>query len=63
MLYEEHDALLPLRVKAEKRMLAEARKHREWRLLKTCPGLGSRFKATMTQPGGRLARKYDGVEL
>ena len=34
------DALLALRVKAEKTMLAEARKHREWRLVQTCPGLG-----------------------
>jgi len=40
LLYEEHDALMALRVKAEKRMLAEARKHREWHVLKTCPGLG-----------------------
>ena len=40
LLYEEHDALQALRVKAEKAMLAEARKHREWRVLKTCPGLG-----------------------
>ncbi len=40
LLYEEHDALMALRVKAEKRMLAEARKHREWHMLKTCPGLG-----------------------
>ena len=40
LLYEEHDALQALRVKAEKAMLAEARKHRKWRVLKTCPGLG-----------------------
>ena len=40
LLYEEHDALVALRRKAEKTMLAEARKHREWRVLKTCPGLG-----------------------
>jgi hypothetical protein len=29
-----------LNAKAEKALLAEARKHREWRLLTTCPGLG-----------------------
>ena len=29
-----------LKAKAEKALLAEARKHREWRLLKTCPGMG-----------------------
>jgi hypothetical protein len=40
VLYEEHDALAALKAKAEKAMLAEARRHREWRLLKTCPGMG-----------------------
>ena len=40
LLYEEHDALVALRARAEKALLAEARKHREWRVLKTCPGLG-----------------------
>ncbi len=40
LLYEEHDALVALRAKAEKALLAEARKHREWHVLKTCPGLG-----------------------
>ena len=40
LLYEELDALVALRMKAEKTMLAEARKHREWRLLQTVPGLG-----------------------
>lgn len=40
LLYEEHDALWALRAKAEKTMLAEARRHREWHVLKTCPGLG-----------------------
>ena len=29
-----------LKAKAEKALLAEACKHREWRLLKTCPGMG-----------------------
>ena len=40
LLYEEHDLLVALRQKAEKTMLAEARKHREWHVLTTCPGLG-----------------------
>jgi hypothetical protein len=40
LLYEEHDALVALNAKAEKALLAEARKHREWHVLKTCPGLG-----------------------
>lgn len=40
LLYEELDVLVALRMKAEKTTLAEARKHREWRLLQTCPGLG-----------------------
>ena len=29
-----------LKAKAEKALLAEARRHREWQLLKTCPGHG-----------------------
>jgi transposase len=40
LLYSEHDALAALKARAEKALLREARKHREWRLLKTCPGLG-----------------------
>ncbi|MCG6955256.1 MAG: IS110 family transposase [Gemmatimonadetes bacterium] len=33
-------ALAGLKARAEKTLLAEARTQREWRLLKTCPGLG-----------------------
>jgi transposase len=40
LLYEELDALVALRRKAEKTMLAEASKHRQWHVLRTCPGLG-----------------------
>jgi transposase len=40
LLMQEHDGLLELRGKAEKEMPAEARKHRAWRLVKSCPGLG-----------------------
>lgn len=40
LLMLEHDGLLELRRKAEKEMLAEAGKHRAWRLVKSCPGLG-----------------------
>lgn len=40
LLYEEHDLLMGLRKKAKNALLAEARKHREWHLLQTCPGLG-----------------------
>jgi transposase len=40
LLYAEHDALAALKARAEKTLLAEARKHREWQLVKTCPGLG-----------------------
>ena len=40
VLYAEHDALVVLSAKAEKALLAEARKHREWHGVKTCPGLG-----------------------
>lgn len=40
LLYEEHDALALLKARAEKALPREARNQREWRLLKTCPGLG-----------------------
>jgi transposase len=40
LLYSEHDALVGLKARAEKALLKEARKHREWHVLKTCPGLG-----------------------
>ena len=40
LLMQEQDGLLELREKAEEAMLAEARKHRAWRLVKSCPGLG-----------------------
>ncbi len=39
-LYCQYDALLELRKRAEKQMLAEARKHPVYRVIKTCPGLG-----------------------
>jgi len=40
LLYCQYDALLELRRRAEKQMLAEARKHPVYRVIKTCPGLG-----------------------
>jgi len=40
LLMQEQDGLQELRRKAEKAMLAEARRHRAWRLVKRCPGLG-----------------------
>ena len=40
LLMLEHDGLLELREKAEKEMVVEARKHRAWRLVRSCPGLG-----------------------
>lgn len=40
LLYEEHDQLASLKAKAKQAMLAEARHHRVWHLLKGCPGLG-----------------------
>jgi len=40
VLYEEHDALSVLQAKAKRALLAEARRHREWHIVKTCPGLG-----------------------
>jgi len=40
LLYEELDALAGLKRQAKRAMLAEARKHREYRLVKSCPGLG-----------------------
>jgi transposase len=40
LLYEELDALEAQKRKAEKAMLAEAKRHREFALVKSCPGLG-----------------------
>ncbi len=40
LLYLELDALTQLRKRAEKELITEARQHREYRLLKSCPGLG-----------------------
>jgi transposase len=40
VLYEEHDALAALKKKTERALLAEARRHREWHVVQTCPGLG-----------------------
>ena len=40
ILYAELDALMVLRAHAEKEMVSEARKHSEFRILKSCPGLG-----------------------
>jgi transposase len=40
LLMQEQDGLLELRRKAEKAMLTEARRHRAWQLVKSCPGLG-----------------------
>ncbi len=39
-LYEELDALEALKSQAKKAMLAEAKRHPEFRLVKSCPGLG-----------------------
>jgi transposase len=40
LLYEEHDALVGLQAKAKRALVAEARRHREWHVIQTCPGLG-----------------------
>ena len=40
LLYEELDALGALKSRAKKAMLAEAKKHPQYRLVKSCPGLG-----------------------
>jgi len=40
LLYCKYDALVDLRKRAEKEMLAEARKHAAYKVIKTCPGLG-----------------------
>ena len=40
LLYEEMDALAALKSEAQKAMLAEAKRHPEFRLVKSCPGLG-----------------------
>lgn len=40
LLYRQHDALVELRKVAQKAMVAEARRHSAFRLVRTCPGLG-----------------------
>jgi hypothetical protein len=40
LLYRPHDALVELKKVAQKAMVAEARRHRAYRLVRTCPGLG-----------------------
>ncbi|MCH7715931.1 MAG: transposase [Gemmatimonadetes bacterium] len=40
LLYLELDALTQLRKRAEKELITEARQHREYRIVKSCPGLG-----------------------
>lgn len=40
LLYLELDALIALRERAEKEMIAEARHHRAFRIVTSCPGLG-----------------------
>jgi transposase len=40
ILYQELDGVKDLRKRAQKEMLAEARKHKITRILKTCPGMG-----------------------
>ena len=40
LLYLELDMLTPLRKRAEHELIVEARQHREFRLVSSCPGLG-----------------------
>ena len=40
LLWEQLDATEPLRASAKQELLAEAKKHEAWKLLKTMPGLG-----------------------
>ena len=56
--YHEHDALVALKAKAEKALLAEAHKHRQWRLLRTCPGMAPTRIAELDEDGGSGARSY-----
>jgi transposase len=53
-LYQELDALQQLRQAAKRMMLAEARRHSAYRVLKTIPGLGpirvAQIMATVVQP-------------
>lgn len=40
VLYSQYDALVPIKEQTQKDMIAEARRHRIYRVLTTCPGLG-----------------------
>ena len=39
-IYEQLDALVPLRKRARKELLAESKKHQAWKLLRSIPALG-----------------------
>ena len=58
---EEWLARLPeaSRATAEKALLAEARKHREWHVLKTCPGLGAATTVIGWAEDDPLYRHYE----
>ena len=60
LLMQEQDALLELRRRAEKAMLAEARKHRAWGLVKSCPGLGEIRTAQLLPIVFRRRERYRG---
>ncbi len=49
LLYLELDALTHLRKRAEKELITEARQHRAYRIVKSCPGLGP------IRPGTRIS--------
>jgi len=68
LLMQKQDGLLELRRKAEKAMLSEARRHRAWQLVKSCPGLGeirigiSRALRRPGTPGRMWAGRTGGVK-
>jgi transposase len=47
LLFREHDGLLELRRRAQAEMLSEARKHRVFGVVKSCPGLGEVWTAQL----------------
>ena len=40
LLYVEYDGLRELRNRAQRQMIAEARKHDVYRIIQSCPGIG-----------------------
>jgi hypothetical protein len=60
VLYQQHDQLAELRKQAQKDMITEARKHPEYRCVKSCPGLGNVRSAQLLRAARASTRRSSG---